>query len=163
MNIQTSVKLIGGGAILLSAVLWSYLKIRAERRKTDELDAFCSLVRYIGANIEHFSRPLPEIYSDYSDRVLDAIGFTEAMREGGMKKAVERLSVADDKEYSREIGNFADKIGGGYREEQTELCAYTSARLTELLDSRRASARDKEKLCRTIPVLLALSVLLMSV
>ena len=84
-----------------------------------------------------------------------------ALRSDGMKKAVDCLSIAADKECARDIFSFAEKIGDAYRDEQTELCRYTEDRLRAVLEKRKSSAHDREKLYRTIPLLLALSVILM--
>ena len=161
MNIQMSVKLTGSAAVLMSAVVWSIGRVRVERRKTDELAAFCDFVGYIGENIAHFSRPLPEIYSGYSDAALEESGFFDALSDGGMTAAVRCLGIYGEKECTDEIKMFAEKIGGGYREEQSGLCEYTKNRLSAMLEKRRSTAHGKEKLYRTIPLLLALSVILM--
>ena len=161
MSIRAAVRLIGSAVILLASAAWGFGRIRAERRKTDELAAFCGLVRYIGENIAHFSRPLPEIYADYSDEVLGRIGFLDALCVSGMEAAVRTMTVTDDEKCGREIKAFASAIGGGYREEQTQLCEYTFSRLSGVLAERRESAKSREKLYRTIPVLIALSVILM--
>ena len=161
MNMQTICKLIGCAGVLVSAVLWGIYKIRTERRKTDELAAFCDLVGYIGENIAHFSKPLPEIYAAYSDKTLSDGGFLAILRKSGMKTATESLAVFHEREVGGEMLTFASRIGDGYREEQTALCEYTKSRLGGMLEKRKTASRDREKLYRTVPLLVALSVLLM--
>ena len=158
---QTVIKLIGGAVTVIAAVMWGQGKIRTERKKTDELAALCRLVRYIGDNIEHFSRPLPEIYADFDDEILRREGFIEALKKDGMKTALGKGLLTVDGEAIEEMERFADRIGGDYREEQTELCEYTRSHLTGYVEERKKNSHDKEKLYRTCPVLLALSAVLM--
>lgn len=154
-------KLIGAAVLITSAVMWGIFKVRAERKTTDELEELCALVAFIGDNIAHLSRPLPEIFNEFRSNVLESCGFVDALRSGGMKAAVASLSCGESSEITREMSLFSEKLGMGYREEQTKLCNYTEGRLRTMLEERKKSLRDKEKLYRTIPVLLALSVILM--
>lgn len=154
-------KLIGAAVMLISAVMWGIFKVRAERKITDELEELCSLVGFIGDNITHLSRPLPEIFEEFRSDALDECGFIDALRHGGMRNAVAHLSCGENSEITREMSLFSEKLGMGYREEQTKLCDYTLGHLRALLEERKKTLRDKEKLYRTIPVLLALSVILM--
>ena len=161
LTAQVIIKLSGCALTVLSSVLWGQKKIRAERRKTAELGSLVSLVGFIGANISHFCRPLPEIYADFSDELLDSSGFTGLLRENGLKAALEGSSLSLDKNVMDGLTKFAARLGGDYRDEQIELCEYERKRLLSALKERKTAAHDKEKLYRTCPVLLALSAVLM--
>ena len=161
MSIQSTVKLLGALTVVLSSVWWGVGKVRHERRKTDELDAFCDLVAFIGENISHFVRPLPEIYAEYTDGFPRGSAFAEVLRAEGMNAAIDTLAVNEDDACARDMYSFAERIGGGFREEQTELCEYTRSRLLAVCEKRKTTAKEREKLYLTIPLLLSFAAILM--
>ena len=146
---------------MLAAVVWGCRKIKTERMRTAELDALCRLVGYIGDNIAHFGTPLPEIYAGYSDGLLDGCGFSGILRQNGMTAALDARLLSQNDSVTAILYRFSRALGGGDRAEQTELCEYTKKQLTDILDSRKRESRDKEKLWRTCPVLIALAAILL--
>lgn len=153
-------KPIGALALLAAAVVWGFGRIRSERRTTEQIAEMCALVGFIRDNVVHFNRPLPDIYADYYSRLLDDCGFIAVLRSRGLPDALECLSIADD-EIARQLRSFAERIGTGYTDETTELCEYTLARIEPALEKRRGAAHDRERLYRTMPILLALAAIMM--
>ncbi|MBR4186167.1 MAG: stage III sporulation protein AB [Clostridia bacterium] len=150
------------GAVLLLAASIGFgaANIRAERNRLRELDALLRLVRDIRENIEHFSRPLGEIWARFDDPVLEAAGFLTLLRQAGMERAVRESPLTAD--VRTVLGPFASSLGRGYREEQIALCRYTEEKLSEIAQRLAESAPDRERLWRTLPVLAALSLILVS-
>lgn len=156
------VRAAGALLLLLSAIGLGAASIRAEKRRRRELDALLSLVRHIRENIEHFSRPLGEIYARFDNPVLAASGFLTRLRQSGMEQAV-RETASDVGEEEREVLlAFAGSLGRGYREEQIALCRYTGEKLAQIAENLAKAAPDRERLWRTLPVLAALSLILLS-
>ena len=52
------------------------------------------------------------------------------------------------------------KVMRGYKDEEVALCKYTHMKLAECEEKLSSALKDKEKLYRTIPPMLALSVIL---
>ena len=148
--------------LLASAAGLGVTSIRAERRRRRELDALLSLVRHIRENIEHFSRPLDEIYARFDDPLLAASGFLTRLRQAGMGTAVRESELGIGEEERAVLISFAASLGRGYREEQIALCRYTEEKLTGIAENLARSAPDRERLWRTLPVLGALSLILLS-
>ena len=150
------------GALLLLAASIGFgaANIRAEKNRRRELDAILRLVRHIRENIEHFSRPLGEIWARFDDPVLDASGFLAVLRREGMEAAVRKSTLTAD--VRAVLSSFASSLGRGYREEQIALCRYTEEKLSGIAETLAKSAPDRERLWRTLPVLAALSLILVS-
>lgn len=155
------VKAAGAVLLLASAGGFGFSSIRAERYRRRELEAFLSLVRHIRENIEHLSRPLPEIYARFDDPLLAASGFLPVLRTEGFAEALERADLRLGEGERAVLGEFASSLGRGYREEQTALCRYAEGKLGEAAEALGKTAPDRERLWRSIPLLAALSLILL--
>ncbi len=154
------VKLLGAVILLSASLYYGQTKISSERDKLCLVSSLGDMVRFIGERIEHFSEPLPEILAAYRNEYLGQIGYLDEIRSHGIKSASlisEKSSPSGELEVFEE---FAAKIGKGYREEEIALCRYTYERLSEHEKKLEGALKDKEKLYRTIPPMLALSVIL---
>ena len=153
------------GAVLLvgAAMLWGLWEIGEGRRRIRELEAAQSLCRFICENIERLSRPLSGIYEAFEDPVLEENGFLPALRKEGFRAALGRARWRLSGGERAILSEFADGLGRGFREEQTALCRYTGDRLGDALETLRRGQKDRERLWRAIPVLFALSLLLLLV
>lgn len=156
------IKIIGAVILLAAAFGYGYLKIREERRKIAETDALCDLVSFIRQNIAHYMKPLPDIFAAYSDRcgLLEENGFIEICRTNGIRAAWEETVFHLPDNVREAMADFVRSIGGGYREDELHLCDYTLEQFEKAGLKMREEIKGKEKLYRTIPPLLALSVML---
>lgn len=59
------------------------------------------------------------------------------------------------------IRNFILEIGQGYREDALRLCEYTLTRLAEAEKKRSGAIGGEERMYRTVPLMFALSLVLM--
>lgn len=156
-------KIMGAVMLLAAAVGYGFVKIREERRKIAELDALCELVRYIRENIAHYMKPLPQIFASYNGGILEESGFLGDCRRYGIRTAWENSDLALPEKCRRAMCDFANSIGGGYREDELNLCDYTLEQIDKARLTMREELAGKEKMYRTIPPLLALSVMLIFV
>ena len=152
---------VGALLILLSAGGWGAYEIRRGRRRLKELEAACALVRYIRENIERLSRPLAQIYASREDPVLEEIGFLGPLRTAGFGAAVREAGWHIFPAEREILAAFGEALGKGFREEQTALCRYTEDRLAESLEKAKGDLPGRERLWRSIPVLAALSLILL--
>ena len=59
------------------------------------------------------------------------------------------------------LRDLASRLGRGFREEQTALCRYAGDRLEDALEKLRAEEAGRARLWRSIPLLAALSLILL--
>ncbi|MBE6625777.1 MAG: hypothetical protein E7628_01160 [Ruminococcaceae bacterium] len=157
---ESIVKIAGSVILLATSIYFGQVKITAERTRIKILSSFGDMIKYIGEKIEHFSSPLPEILSEYNNPYLESVGYLDAIRSHGLSLVPDCLKISQNHEEYILIKRFTDSIGKGYKDEEVTLCKYTHQKLAELEEKMSAVLKDKEKLYRTIPPMLALSVIL---
>ena len=151
-----------GAAVLLSAAAgWGLSEIRDGRRRLRELEAVLSLIRYLRENIGRFGTPLSELYAAYDDPVLARTGFLTLLRTKGMAAAADGADWRLSEEERGILSEFGRRLGRGFREEMTELCRYAEDELSDALEKLRVQTAGRERLWRALPVLAALSLLLL--
>ena len=82
------------------------------------------------------------------------------MRRTDLRHAWDGQTFAVSGEARELVQEFVRTIGNGYRAEELRLCEYTIGRLRGILDRARTDAAGQLRLYRTVPMLLALSVIL---
>ena len=58
------------------------------------------------------------------------------------------------------LSEYIDKAGGNYEAEELRLCRYTIDALERIQNTARRELQEKTKLYRTLPLMVALSVVL---
>lgn len=154
------IKFIGSVFVISAAVYFGLRKIETERDKIRELIAFSDMIKFIHDNILHFRRPLPEIFSDYRNKYLDKKHLLEHIRIYGIKESLDGYSFAVGSAERDLIISFSQKIGSGYVDDELNLCKYTFEKLLEKGSEMQNEMKNTEKMYLTIPVILALSVIL---
>lgn len=157
-------KLAGSVILVAASIVYGRKKVLDERRKLRETEVLCDLVKHVGESIEHTLKPLPEIFRYYHNEVLEECGFLQEIRESGLRQAWESRSegmTGVDDNVNQQFSVFCREIGRGYRNEEVELCNLTLKRLQDECARLRNDSKNKEKLYKTIPPLMAMSVALM--
>jgi len=154
------VKWLGAGILLIAAGLLSRGLTHEHRKVLRELEALCDMVQYIRDNIDHLMKPLPEIFASYQNDYLETIGFLQRIRHNGLKQAWDEQSFSISGEPHLLLTDFNRTIGSGYRTEELRLCDYTLSRLKEHLDRLHKDSSNLLKLYKTVPVMFALSIIL---
>lgn len=156
-------KLIGTAVLLSASVLYGRKKILEERRMIREGEALLGLTVHIAEQIEYTMKPLPEILSGFDDGILLENGFLKAASEIGIREAWDnsrRKFRLPEKGMKQVFGRFCQEIGRGYRKEELELCSLTIRHLREEIEQLKKDIGNREKLYRTIPPLMVMSVVL---
>ena len=156
-------KLIGAVILMAASLIYGRQKVSEERRRLRLTEALCDLVKQVLDHIEHRLKPLPEIFRDYRNSELEACGFLEAVRGRGLREAWEKHGGCFrglDGRMMTQISAFCLEIGRGYREDEVELCTFTLKQLQEECTRLKNDAKNREKLYRTIPPLMAMSAVL---
>ena len=158
--VEISAKIIGAALPLLASLAYGRIKIRDLRRGLTEISAFLRLVRYIGDNVEHFMKPIPEIIAGFEDDYLESVGFLQNARDSGLLSAWQGGSFLLSGEGKKILDTYFTNVGGGYLDDEKKLTSYTEKRLEALLESETVAAKDKERIYKTVPPMLAGSVVL---
>ena len=156
-------KLIGTVILLTASMVYGRKKILDERRKIREAEALRDLTEHIAEQIEYTMKPLPEIIAGFENGILREIGFLETAGTYGIREAWKMCQwkfCLPEGNIRSAFGEFCREIGRGYRKEELELCGLTLKRLRSEIERMKGDSGNCEKLYRTIPPLMVLSVVL---
>ena len=151
---------LGAGILVISAWLISCTLIHEHTTALNELEALYDMIFYIRDNIEHLMKPIPDIFREYKNHFLETCGFLSEVRSKDLRAAWETQTFHISGETKQLLEHFIKNIGNGYRKEELRLCDYTLERLRKLLDRTRSDTINQLKLYKTVPMMLALSVIL---
>ena len=155
-----AVKTLGIITLMLTAFYYTRTRQKTEDIKYGILSELCSLFTYIQKNIECFTKPLYEICQGYTSPLLEEYGFYSVWKQQTLIHAVQSLPyIRND---VREILlRYARSAGQGYKEDELNLCRYTLGQLQEKLAGQKEERNAKNRMYRTLPYLLVLSIVLL--
>ncbi len=153
-------KMLGGVILLITALYYSKTKQQQEQTKLTILTELCDLFGYLQKNIEHFSSPLGDLFRSYTSPALAKWNFYTVWQEHSLAKAVCQLPGLSEG-IRKTLTDYDTKAGQGYKEEELQLCRYTREILSEELQRKRQESGGKNKLYKTMPFLLVLSIVLL--
>ena len=153
-------KTLGIITLLLTAYYFSYNRHKSEAIHYGLLLELCSLFSYIQKNIDCFTKPLNEICCEYTSPLLQQYGFFTAWKQQDLTYAVNILPhmTTPVKEI---LLSYSHSAGQGYKEEELQLCRFTYEQLQEIVSGQKEEHAAKNKMYRTLPYLLALSIVLL--
>lgn len=144
------IRACGAMLLLLSACTLGFAMRSAARRPLELLHRAMEILRFIRRRIELFNTP------------LDAL-FTDAPQMQGQpltRETLDRLTNAMGEDGDA-LRAFLASLGRGYREETLRLCDYTLDALEERCQLRAAELPARLKLWFAVPILFALSLLVL--
>lgn len=151
-------RMIAGSILLLaSAAFFSYEKIRAERSRYAGLQEWLSFLTYAENQIRSFRTPYPEIFAAYREQ--NRTTFSNSLAQNGLVCQLSSSVVPNDA--VPVLRDYVAKAGSHYEAEEVRLCGYTIAALQTISDAEKKKLREKTKLYRTLPLMLALSIVLL--
>ncbi len=145
-------KIAGAFTLLFITLYLCYEASRMEFRRLRQTEGFLLLIRHVKAQISCFCTPLAEIFAEFENSSLEAIGFTSALREGGFSYALEKCKdkIYLDTERINMLANFGEELGKSYREEQIECCDYYIGELENAYTKTRDEQPRRAKLYRSL-------------
>lgn len=150
-------RIIGIILICAAAAGSGLLYAAALNEEYGKMLGFVRLIRFIGTRIECFSQPLMTVYADFSDPVLDACGFTAALREDGFTPALCRLRdtlCLDDAVFGL-LSEFGDGLGKSFSDDQVKHCARYADMLSEKASELERSLPGRKKTALAVSASLA--------
>lgn len=155
-----AVKTIGIIMLFLTAFHYSRSHQKAEDLQCGILTELCSLFSYIQKNIDCFTKSLGEIGREYTSPLLEEYGFYTIWKQHSLLHAIESIPCIPLQ--TRELLlQYARSAGQGYKEEELHLCRYTHEHLQEMLTMQKEERNTKNRMYRTLPYLLVLSIVLL--
>lgn len=150
-------RMIVGSLLLLgSAALFSYDKIHTARTQVLYLEEWIRFLLYTENHIRSFRTPLPEIIVSF--RQDTDTEFAATLGEYGLFHTLARTPLPNGAHQI--LSEYIDKAGGYYETEELRLCRYTIDALERIQNDARRELQEKTKLYRTLPLMLALSIVL---
>ena len=143
----------------MSAAYYSYHGQKKEQRIRKLLEELAGLFACVRKNIECYTTPLTMISHIYVSEELERLGFIDFWEQGAFSEAVETLTELPDKILSS-LRQYARQSGKGYKESELQLCRSVHAELETALSVHKQEMQAKNKLYRTLPYLMVLSVVL---
>ena len=148
--------LIIGASVYMGHFIASYGK-----RKLRSTEEALLLIKYIRRNIEAYLTPVGEILKGYTSEYLEICGFADAMRESGLKTAVEGEYLELPQAVKDDLSAFAEKLGSGYAEDELKMCDYYIGRLEESAAAAREKLTVNGRLYRLLPPIGGLSLIIL--
>lgn len=153
-----------GLLLLISAAVWtgssaaSHLKV-----KTDLTGALITFTEHIRASIYTSRLPLAEIFSSFSNDALEKSGFVYQLRQNNLRAATTVISGSISKDTENALIYLSDNLGGIDPDSQIKICEHTIDLLRAEEKKQKEMYAEKLKLCRSLPILVALSVIILTV
>ena len=151
-------RIIAGSVLLLSsAAFFSYEKIRMEQARYGSLQEWMRFLNHAENQIRSFRTPYPDILTSF--RRQEDTPFAQSLAQSGLTA---QLSVSLLPSGAAVVlQEYIEKAGSHYEAEELKLCEYTITALQVILDAEKKNLREKTKLYRTLPLMLALSIVLL--
>ena len=135
-------RVIGGGAVVLSCILTSSYIASAEKSKIDQLEDLIMLIKYIRNQIDSYSTPIEKIMMECKD-ILLRLDVQEDVADFSRLLSVCEIKSGDN--CKNILNTFAASLGKGYREQQVKLCDTTLAELDAIRKKLTEEYPNKKK------------------
>ena len=135
-------KIIGGGALLISCILTSSYVASVEKSKIDQLEDFILLIKYIRNQIDSYSAPIEKIMRECKD-ILLRLDVQEEITDFSQLLLAREIKSGDN--CKNILHTFADSLGKGYREQEVKLCDVTIAELDTIRKKLTEEYPNKKK------------------
>ena len=140
-------KIIGGGGVVLSALIIYFEMQRYEAIKIKQIDSFILLIEYIKNQIECFLLPIDMIIHSCSEELIRNCGIdADYKKVKTLKELVSLTNFYCGGECVELIQRFSSDFGQGYMEEQLRSCDYYRGELIKQRDKLKEKGIKEKKL-----------------
>ncbi len=154
-------KLTGAIFILIAGFLSGSLITEKKKKRLEIITALIDLTEHIRSSIQTARLPLNEIYQLFNNDVLESCGFTDSLKNRGLFYALETIKGTIGQHVYDSMLVTSSKLGGIDTTEQIGLCDYTIKKLQNEQQKEREQFTEKQRLYKTLPILCALSVIIL--
>ncbi len=139
-------RLLGGGGILLAALLLSHALCTYSRACLVQTEAYLSLLRLIRGQIACYNRSFAEICHRMDANLFAACGFRE--RDSSLSAMLGAADLRIEADAEHILVEFAGAFGHGYRTEQLAVCDGAIGALDAVAARLRQRLPEKLRLIR---------------
>lgn len=149
-----------GIVLLLAAAFAVVIRLRTdEKRNIQAMRCATAVVRHTERKIRLYGAPTEDILCDFDNS--SGFRLPSASAHNGFQDTLSPLlSALREPEY-KVFSEFIEKLGHGYREDTLKLCAFTLSSLEESVVRAEAEHPSKVKLYTALPILSAVSLLVL--
>lgn len=160
-----TVKYIGMALVLIFTTLVGNGLAIAEKRRIEQSEALRALIAHITREIECFKTPLDSIFSSFSNKILERIGFLDKVTEGSLKVALsgsENLFCFKEETCKKLLG-FADFLGKSDSADQISRCKYVLSLIDDDIKKSRDQYPKNRKMYSSLGVLFGIMIIILLV
>ncbi len=160
-----TVKYIGMALVLIFTTLVGNGLAIAEKRKVEQSEALRALIAHIYREIECFKTPLDGIFSSFSNKTFEKIGFLDKVVKGSLKDALsggENLFCFKEETYKKLLA-FADFLGKSDSADQISRCKYILSLMDEDIKKSRDQYPKNRKMYSSLGVLSGIMIIILLV
>ena len=156
-----TVSFVTGASLVLGCSLGASLSLVSEKRKRIiHTEAILGLILHVRSNIDHFLTPIDGIFAEYRNETLESCGFSAVLRNSGIDGAVSSHTASLSDETEAVLAYFSRNLGGGYKDDQLNLCDYCCEKLEAELEREREELKRNISVYRFAPPIFALFIIL---
>ena len=127
------------------------------RSVSQKLSGFCRLIGAVRSGIESYSLPLEEIYSGFSDEMLEKCGFLNDLKKNGFEPALKKCDLSGIGDGAKDaLFTVASGLGKSPKQDQIRLCDSALSELERDLQKERDMLQGKLKIVRTVTLTAAM-------
>ena len=148
-------RLFGAVIIFFACSAAGFSASKMYSRRVKQLEAFSSLISYIGQQIHGFLTPFDRIYATAKSSALEECSFLNVLRQNGGVEAMricrKSLHLTDGE--CAELERFFEGLGHHGADEEAKHCAYFEKRIRNFAEAARSELPMRGRVCRTIGML----------
>ncbi len=151
-------RVIGGACLLISGLFVGLQLRRTDEVKITRMAVVVSLLRHAQRKISLFNTPTDELFADFSETAdKDTARILQTM---STKDAVERIACILEADGDI-LRKFWRDVGAGYKADALATCQYCIETMEERLNQAKETFSKRKSLYLSLPVLLAISVIVL--
>ena len=154
-------KLAGAVMILVSSAVMGSCAANVYVRRAAAAEAVADFIKFIKRNVESFSMPVEEIFFAYTSEYFERTGFLDAIRSDGLSVAIAGGYLTLSRAAERELTEFAARLGSDCTDGEVKRCGYYADVFESLAKAERENAATNGRLCRLLPPLGAVSLIIL--
>ena len=152
-------KILGSAVAVAASVIAAGAAVSGEKRRLTQLQAFTSVVRRLGQQIEGFSSPVPEILKKTDPALLCACG-AQVPDTKSFASFLDSCDLALSTQEKSVLFDFAADLGRKFRDEQVRSCTLCADRLDELSKNAELQLPKRRKVTYTLFICSALALVI---
>ena len=157
-------KLLGGGSIVISAILFYFESQSYNKKFLKQLSAYISLIEFIKNQVGSYLMPIDEIIKHCDDNIIKECIMNDKTDMSHIDNLNDIINLACyyiDKETLDIIYRFANDFGLKYRSEQLVSCELYIDELREIFNKKKENYEKEKRVRFVLCICLSFSMVLL--